>query len=246
MYKALIIDDEKMARTLLESVLKEFHNDIEIVDSCKDLPTGVKSIRKNNPDLVFLDIEMPGHSGLELLDFFEKDEIKFKIVFVTAYNQYAIHALRLSAVDYILKPIDVEELSQAIDRFKTSKQAKESYQILKQNLAGVSSPKMAIYTVSSIKFIEIKDIIFLKAEGSYTLITLKNQTVLTTSKALKFYDDLLSSYDYFFRSHKSYIINLNYVREYIKADGGSLIMEGELTAGISIDKSDELIRKMGL
>ncbi len=108
MYKAIIIDDEKMARTLLEGMLYEYHKDVEVVDSCKDLPTGVKSIRKHKPDLVFLDIEMPGHSGLELLDFFDEQEVNFSIIFLTAYNQYAINALRLSAVDYLVKPVDVK------------------------------------------------------------------------------------------------------------------------------------------
>lgn len=244
MYKALIIDDEKMARTLLEGMLTEYHTDICVVESCKDLPSGVKAIRKHKPDLVFLDIEMPGHSGLELLDFFDEQEVTFEIIFVTAYNQYAIHALRLSAVDYLLKPVDVKELAEAINRFKTHGLT-ENYQVLKQNLASPLASKIAIHTVGSIKFIDLNDIVFFKADGAYSQITLKNKQNLTTSKGLKHYEDILSNMNQFFRCHKSYIINTNYVVEYIKSDGGSLLMEGDYQVGLSSDKSEELLKRMG-
>lgn len=244
MYKAIIIDDEKMARTLLEGMLYEYHKDVEVVDSCKDLPTGVKSIRKHKPDLVFLDIEMPGHSGLELLDFFDEQEVTFSIIFVTAYNQYAINALRLSAVDYLLKPVDVKELAESINRFK-QQEINGNYNALKQNLTTQGPSKIAIHTVGSVKFIDLNDILFFKADGAYSQIILKNKQTLTTSKGLKYYEDLLSNTEQFFRCHKSYIINTNFVVEYIKSDGGSLLMEDDYQVGLSSDKSEELLKRMG-
>jgi two-component system, LytTR family, response regulator len=116
-HKAIIVDDEKMARILLQGMLEEFCPEIAVVDTCQDLPNAIKSIHKNKPDLVFLDIEMPGHSGLELLDFLDEDDINFSIIFTTAYNQYAIDAFKLSAIDYILKPIESEELENSVSRF---------------------------------------------------------------------------------------------------------------------------------
>ena len=109
-YKAIVIDDEKRARTLLKGMIDELSLGVQVVELCEDLPDGVKAIRKHKPDLIFLDIEMPGHSGLELLDFFDEQEINFSIIFTTAYNQYAVQAFKLSAIDYLLKPIAVNEL----------------------------------------------------------------------------------------------------------------------------------------
>ncbi|MCU0422332.1 MAG: LytTR family DNA-binding domain-containing protein [Bacteroidia bacterium] len=244
MYKAIIIDDEKMARTLLEGIITESHADLSVVETCKDLPSGVKAIRKHKPDLVFLDIEMPGHSGLELLDFFDENEVTFSIIFVTAYNQYAIHALRLSAVDYLLKPVDVKELSEAITRFK-QQENNGNYQVLKHNLNTPGLSKIAIHTVGSVKFIDLNDILFFKADGAYSQITLKNHQVITTSRGLKYYEDLLNSTRQFFRCHKSYIINTAFVVEYIKSDGGSLLLEGGFNVGLSSDKAEELLNRMG-
>jgi two-component system LytT family response regulator len=142
MYKAIIIDDEEMARTLLQGMVAEYCNNVETVDLCKDLPTGVKAIRKHKPDIVFLDIEMPGHSGLELLDFFDENEINFSIIFVTAYNRYAIQAFKLSAVDYLLKPIEVDDLKNAMILFERNKNRnKATYSVLKENFKKLFSKK---------------------------------------------------------------------------------------------------------
>jgi len=116
--KAIIIDDEKRARVSLSLLLQEYCPEVELVAECENLPEGVKAIRKFNPDLVLLDIEMPGHSGLELVDFFDEKEINFSIIFTTAYNEYAIQAFKLSALDYLLKPIDSDDLSNALNNFR--------------------------------------------------------------------------------------------------------------------------------
>jgi two-component system LytT family response regulator len=136
MVKCIIIDDEPKARKLLEAIIQQYCPELTIEALCEDLPTGVKAIRKHHPQLVFLDIEMPGHSGLELMEFFNADEIDFSIIFTTAYNEYALQAFKLSAIDYLLKPIQHKELIESVDRFKKNQLIKQSQQIkvLQQNL----------------------------------------------------------------------------------------------------------------
>lgn len=242
--KAIIVDDEKMARVLLEGMLREYCPEVSILEACVDLPTGVKAIRKHKPDLVFLDIEMPGHSGLELLDFFDEQEVNFSIIFTTAYNQYAIQAFKLAAVDYLLKPIESDELIQAVERFKKNQQQKD-YSILRQNLVPGNPKKIAIPTVNSIKFIETDKITHLKADGAYTHIHLKDHTKLTTSKSLKTLEHMLSGFNHFFRCHKSFIVNIHFVNEYVKSDGGSLIVNEKEEVQLSSEKSAELLELMG-
>lgn len=243
MYKAIIIDDEEMARTLLFEMLKEYCIDIEVVDLCKDLPTGVKSIRKNKPDLVFLDIEMPGHSGLELLDFFDTDDTDFSIIFVTAYNRYAVQAFKLSAVDYLLKPIEAEDLKNSIELFKKNKaKHREEYSILKENLKNPSTKKIALHTLSSINFVNTQDILFFQGDGSYTKVFLKDGRNITLSKGLKHFENILAEIHVFFRCHKSYIVNLEYITDYIKSDGGYLIIDKTHEIMVSSEKIDTLLK----
>lgn len=244
MYKAIVIDDEEMARTLLLGMLQEYCPDIEVMDLCKDLPTGVKSIRKNKPDLVFLDIEMPGHSGLELLDFFDEDDVNFSIIFVTAYNRYAIQAFKLSAVDYLLKPIEVEDLKNAIELFKKNKikHQQEDYSVLKENLKNPATKKIALHTLSSINFVNAQDILFFQGEGSYTKVFLKDGRNITLSKGLKHFENLLAEIYTFFRCHKSYIVNLEYITDYVKSDGGYLIIDKTYEIMVSSEKIDNLLK----
>ncbi len=238
-YTAIIVDDEKMARTVLQGMLEEYFDYIEIVAACADLKTGVTAIKKHDPDIVFLDIEMPGHSGLELLDFFTDDEVTFSIIFTTAYNNYAIQAFKLSAVDYLLKPIEPEELERSMDRYIRNAGKKE-YGILKHNLQTGAPKKIALSTGNAIRFVEIASILFMKAEGAYTQITLNDHSTILVSKGLKNYEEILSENPRFYRCHKSYIVNLDAITEYIKSDGGYLIVANKYDVSISSEKVDEL------
>lgn len=220
MLKAIIIDDEEMARTLLKSMVEEYCPNVQIIDVCGDLPSGVKSIRKLNPDLVFLDIEMPGYSGLELLEFFNEDEINFSIIFVTAYHQYAIQAFKLSAIDYLLKPVDIDDLTSAVSLFEKRNSALK-YKLLKDNMSNLPK-KIVLGTNASTLFIPLDDILYFKAEGSYTNVFFKDGKNVMTSKNLRHYEEIVSVYSNFYRCHKSFIVNLNYVNEYVKSDGGYL------------------------
>lgn len=223
MYKAIIIDDELMARELLKGMLHTFCPQIEVVDLCENLPSGVKSIHKHKPNLVFLDIEMPGYSGLDLLDFFNEEEVNFSVIFVTAYNQYAIQAFKLSAVDYLLKPIESDDLTTAVQLFEKHQKAQNNFQILKDNLNS-NIKKIALNTSNSIQFVNLDDILFFKADGSYTHVFLKENKNILTSKNLKYFEDTLIQNSNFVRCHKSFIVNTNYISEYVKSDGGYLVV----------------------
>lgn len=225
-------------------MLDELSLDVQVMELCEDLPDGVKAIRKHKPDLVFLDIEMPGHSGLELLDFFDEQEINFAIIFTTAYNQYAVQAFKLSAIDYLLKPIAVNELEESIQRFKLKKQDVSSFGLLRENLNQPLVSKIAINTVNAIKFIETSALLFMKADGAYTQIFLQDDTIITSSKSLKYYEDVLEHLPNFMRCHKSYLVNLNFVTDYIKSNGGYLILHSKYEVALSSEKSEELLKRL--
>lgn len=240
-YKALIIDDEHRARSLLKGLLTEYCKEITVVEECENLPNGVKAIRRHKPDLIFLDIEMPGHSGLELLEFFDEEEANFSIIFTTAYNQYAIRAFKLSAIDYLLKPIASEELENAVDRFKRiARKGKNDLRNLKEVMQP-DSQKIAVPVANSIKFIELNNIIYLKADSSYCEIVFDNQQKLIVSRTLKNFEDTLDGKTKFFRCHKSYIINTTFVTEFVKSAGGYVVMKDGTEIPVAPDKAQELI-----
>lgn len=242
---AIIIDDEPMARQLLNGLIKENCPNVNVLDLCPNLPEGVKSIHKNKPDIVFLDIEMPGHSGLELLDFFNDADVNFSIIFTTAYNQYAVKAFKLSAFDYILKPIDAESIIEVISRFEINRNKIGNFSILKENLSVQNlSKKLAIHTVSSIVFIELNAICFMKADGAYTNIFLSDGSTILSSRSMKYFEQTLAELSNFIRCHKSFIVNMDHVTEYIKTDGGSLKVNRKHEIAVSSDKIQEILEKL--
>lgn len=243
-YKAVIIDDESRARVLLQGMLETAVPEVEIVALCEDLPAGIKAIRKFQPDLVYLDIEMPGNSGLELLDFFNEEEIRFSIIFTTAYSHYAIKAFKLSAIDYLLKPIEQDELVASFERFKrTNERDKNNYSLLKENLKIRDSQKLAVPSGNSYRFIELDDIHYLKADGSYTQLVFTDETRLIASRTLKNFEEILDDSTSFFRCHKSFLVNSKYITGYNKSDG-HLLLKNNITIPISPDKISELMTQM--
>ncbi len=240
--RAIIIDDEPMARQLLQGILDEHCAEITLIDLCSNLPEGVKSIHKNAPDLVFLDIEMPGHSGLELLDFFNPQDVHFSIIFTTAYNQYAVKAFKLSAIDYILKPIDPESVVEAVQRYRHQQDRRTNYSVLKENLSiDQTNKKLAIHGVNTIHFIPLDTISYFKADGSYTHVVLTNGTKILSSRSLKHFEQTLEEQVSFMRCHKSFIVNLNDISAYLKTDGGSLIMNQKDEVSISQDRVKDVL-----
>lgn len=237
--KAIIIDDEKRARISLALLLQEFCPDVEIVAECENLPEGVKAIRKYNPDLVLLDIEMPGHSGLELFDFFDEKDINFAVVFTTAYNEYAIQAFKLSAIDYLLKPIIPEELVSAILRLEHQKGIQ--FKALAANIKNESFDKIAVPFRNSLILLKIADIMFIKGDGASSEVYMKDQTKHLVSRNLKNFEEILLQDNRFVRTHKSYLVNFNEVTSYTKSNGGSLNLTNGISIPVSSDKSNLII-----
>ncbi len=241
---AIIIDDEVRARVSLQLLLEEYCPNIKILEQCETLAEGIKAINKFKPNIVFLDIEMPAHSGLELFDFFNEEEIDFSVIFTTAYSQYAIKAFKFSAIDYLLKPIHPEELVEAVKRFEKTKS--QNIKILKENLDQNKLNKIAVPTGNSILFLETDQILYVKGEGSYCEIVLSNGEKIICSRYLKNFEDILSNYSNFLRVQKSYIANLNYVSVYNKSDGGNLEFNNKTCIPISLDKVDLIMEKITL
>jgi two-component system, LytTR family, response regulator len=239
MLKAIIIDDEERARNTLSGLLNSYCPEVTILSACANVPDGVLAINKHKPDVVFLDIEMPDYNGFELLGFFR--EIDFDIIFVTAYSEYAIKAFEVSAVDYILKPIDIDQLKNSVEKLKHKKlqsQVQEQFELLKESYKGDDVKKIALSMSNGLTFVEVSEIVLLEADGAYTTFHLKNGQKIVVSKKLKFYEDLLSNRPFFFRTHRSYFINVNYIKKYSKSEN-AILMDNDCTVSLSRERKQE-------
>lgn len=214
--KIVIVDDELSAREILENLILRFHPNHSIVGIYEDLPQAVEGIKSTQPDLVFLDIEMPEYAGFEIVDFFGK--IDFKIVFTTAYSQYALKAFELAAIDYLLKPIEIERLSQAITKVEKIVEVEQYREKLDQLSDLMKQPEKRIsYLEKGFKeFISISDIVALEAQRAYTTIHTKTGNSIVISKNLKQFEDEFANANQFVRIHRSWIINLNEIIKFSK------------------------------
>lgn len=242
--KAIIIDDEKQARVSLSLLLKEYCPEIEISANCENLPEGVKAIRKHKPDVIFLDIEMPGHSGLELLDFFDEKEVDFAIIFTTAYNEFAVQAFKLSALDYLLKPIIGEEMVSAISRLK--RQKREQFHILSENINNEKPGKIAIPSGTDLLLLNISDIRYIKGEGPYSEIFMIDGSKHLVSRNLKNFEDVLLTNKNFLRIHRSYIVNFQEAISYSKSDNGWLNLKDNISVPVSQEKASLIMEQISL
>jgi two-component system LytT family response regulator len=226
-------------------LLSENCSEITLQLEADDLETGVALIKEYQPDIVFLDIEMPKHSGLQIVDFFEPNEMNFQIIFVTAYNDYAIQAFKLSAVDYILKPVDISELKSAIDKAKKnieSKSINNRLDDLKKVFQQLSLNKMVLEVPKGILFVSHDDIILFEADGMYTKVYMKNNESQLICKPMKHFVDQLEDKPIFYKPHRSFLVNLKYIKELSKKDGFHLIMENNKTIPIAKEKKDEFMQ----
>ena len=240
--KAIIVDDEINARLSLRGILEENFSHIQIVNECKDVPSAVKAIHELKPELVFLDISMPGYSGLELLKFFDESQINFKIIFVTAFSEYAINAFELSAVGYILKPVRVDALEKALQKIMNSNHDLENLKALQNNMENPLEKKVALNTGDGITFLELNDILYLKADGSYTHFYTTNRHRITIAKKISDFERL-EAMGNFLRIHRSHIINLARIQKILKQDGGTVIMENGESLSISAERKTSLYDK---
>lgn len=235
----VIVDDEQNARLALRGIITENFPELQILDECNDVPSAVKSIMKHQPDLIFLDISMPGYSGIELFKFLDADQLKFKVIFVTAYSEYAINAFELSAVDYILKPVRIDAMRRAISRILEKQE--ETVSVLHENMTPGQLQKLALQTGEGITIIPLNEILYLKADGSYTHFILeKNKKITVTKKIADF--ARLEQMGGFLRIHRSHMINLDRIAKILKIDGGVVVMDNNDTLSISTDKKQELMR----
>lgn len=237
--KAITVDDELNARSLLRHFIEDYCPEIELIAEAEDVKSAVKIINKNEVDLVFLDVEMPNENGFSLFDYFNKPT--FETIFCTAYSQYAIKAFEVSAVDYILKPIGIAKLKEAIEKVieKRNRNANSNnINILKENLAENKIKKIGIHIGDGIVFMDLNDIFYFEADGSYTTIHHKNGKDLAVKK-IKHFEDLLSSDTRFFRIHRSYYVNITLIKKYSKKDGLSITYDEKILLPISREKKEE-------
>ena len=242
--KALRIDDERKARNVLKILVEENCPKITEIFLAEDLKSGVEMIKEQLPNIVFLDIEMPEYSGLEILNFIEKEVYNFEIIFTTAYNEYAIQAFELSAIDYLLKPVRVSQVKAALEKaikFLGASKIDKRLEELKKSFSDNNFSKIGLPVADGIKFIDFKDIIMLEADGMYTKINTINNEELLISKPLKYFADLLSKQTIFYKPHRSHLINLSFIKEYVKKDGGYIIMDNNKTVSLSKEKRAEFI-----
>ena len=241
--KALIIDDEPKARQVLKILIAENCPELQVVASAEDLLSGIEMIKEHQPDIVFLDIEMPEHSGLEILDLMD-GEVNFRIIFTTAYNNYAVDAFKLSAIDYLLKPLRPEKLKDAVEKaIKNVKnnQINERLAELRRSLQDDTFTKIGLPYADGIKFVEFKNIICIKASGMYTAFSLTTEKMILVSKPLKHFADILEKLPNFYKPHRSYLINLHHIKEYVRSDGGYIVMENDNEVQLSKDKREEFL-----
>jgi len=247
MIKALVVDDEKKSRESLRMLLDEFCDNVEVVGTAESISETLGIVKEKNPNLVFLDIRMRGESGFDLFKHF--DEVNFEVVFTTAYSEYAIKAFKFSAIDYLLKPIDIEGLQEAVEkaeeRIKSKEFPQKRIEALLQNLKPIESTnfKLALPTAKGLLFVKLSEILYCVGQNNYTEFYIKDKTKIIVSKTLKEYESMLSEHN-FFRIHKSYLINLNEITEYIRGDGGYVIMNNNSSLDVAKRRKESFLRKI--
>jgi len=241
--KVLIIDNEEQIRAGLNKQLKAFCPSVTEVSEAGGVSEGLKLIADYEPDLVFLDVEMDDGTGIELVK--KLKQPTFQLVFITAHDKYAIDAFRLSAIDFLLKPIDAEDLVKAVEKAESqlkNRSLEMQFQILQESLSSitVNEKKIVLKDSESIYFVKVSDIVHCKAEGPYTEFYLIPQQKITISKSLKEYEELLEPYG-FIRTHHSHLINIKRIVRFDKANGGTLILENKQTVPVSQRKRDQIM-----
>jgi two-component system LytT family response regulator len=244
MFRAVIIDDELKGRQALKQKLLDYCTEVDVVSEATSGLEGIEQIKKHDPHIVFLDIEMPRMDGFSMLRNIEGRH--FHIIFTTAYNQYAIKAIKYAAFDYLLKPVDIDELKACIARISQQQvnQTPGKLNALEENLRGVKSlHKIAIPTLEGLLFFNIDDIIRLEAQSNYTALHFVKYPRILASRTLKEFEDLLPA-DIFFRAHHSHIINLQFIKRYIKGDGGQIEMQDGAFVDLARRKKEEFLKLM--
>jgi two-component system, LytTR family, response regulator len=241
MMKAVVIDDEKDSREILANYLTKYCPDVTVCGYGESVSTGLDAIKKHQPDIVFLDIEMPYGNGFDLLE--KCADFTFETVFVTAFDNYAIQALNQSAAYYLLKPIDIEELVRAVEKIRAERQTENYTQhskVLLNNINGEAQQKIMLPTMEGFEIISIHSILYCEAVDNFTRFFFENNPPLLICRTLKYFEEILRSHR-FFRIHRSYLINPNYVIRYSKGKGGYVTMKNNQELEISANKKKEFL-----
>ena len=247
MLTAIIIDDETSSRNSLRQKLANYCPDITIIGECENGEDGIKILEEKKPDIIFLDVEMPRMNGFTMLQ--QVTNKNFEVIFITAYNHYAIQAIKYSALDYLVKPVAIEDLKAAVEKaFQKRKisAGNERLELLLQNLMQEKKElqRIAIPSMEGLLFVETGNIIYLEANSNYTCFYLTNNRKVTVTKTLKDFEDLLPV-SVFIRIHHSYIINKNLVEKYIKGEGGQVVMKNGIVLDVARRKKDEFMKAIG-
>jgi two-component system LytT family response regulator len=245
MLKCIIVDDELKSRESLKILIEDFCEGVTVSAICQNVDEAIVAIDQVQPDIVFLDIQLQRETGFDLLERIKN--FQFEVIFTTAYSEYAIKAFKFSAIGYLLKPIDIEELKKAISKVekKLNGSVTERLQQLMQNLRNGSADnyKLALPTTDGLVFIKISDILYCEASSNYTEIITEDGKKFTVSRTLKEYEDMLTEQN-FFRIHHSYLINLNGVRNYVRGDGGYVVMNDGKSLDVSKRKKEGFLARI--
>jgi two-component system, LytTR family, response regulator len=243
MIRCILIDDESNSLEMMEWLLKTYCPQVQIDAMCNSAEAGIEAINKYKPDVVFLDIEMPHMNGFDMLEQFDK--LNFDVVFCTAYDQFAIKAFKYSALNYLLKPVDPDDLKETIRRLEDKKvsPSREQLELLMQGIRNTQRPtvsRIALTTGEGLLFVTTADILYCMADSNYTSVVLKGGKKILVSKVLKDIDEALSGPD-FYRIHNSYLINLNHISKYVRGDGGYVVMQDGVTVSISRSRRQDFM-----
>jgi two-component system, LytTR family, response regulator len=242
-YTAIIVEDEEPAIKMLTWLSTTYCTDVKIVACASNATDGIAKIKELKPDIVFLDIEMPMMNGFEMLAQFDGNT-PFKVIFTTAYDKYAIQAIKFSALDYLMKPIDKDELMNAIQKIKEYNNIKPEQVKLLNNLKSDLS-KIALSTLEGVEIIEISEIMHCQSDSNYTYLFFADKSKKLFTKTLKSLEELLQGHN-FMRIHQSHLINLKYLSKYIKGDGGDVVLSDGLMLPVARNKKQELTEYLGL
>lgn len=242
MIKSVIIDNETKSRKTLRNFLQKYCKNVEVLGEADSVSSGIDLIKTEHPELVFLDIEMTDGTGFKLLESF--DDIQFSVIFVTAYSAYAIKAFKISAIAYILKPINPQELIEAVEKYQKETGLKGIHHKLEVLLGNQSSvKKIAFPTSEGIELVKLNQIVHCEADDNYTSIFLVNDKRILVSKTIKEYDTMLSDFG-FFRIHQSHLVNLDYISKFNKNDGGYVVLENGKKLPVSRRNKQEFLEKL--
>jgi two-component system LytT family response regulator len=243
-FTSVIVDDEPKSVVLLQRMLKRYCPEVEVIGTANNTERAYELINTLTPELVFLDVEMPDGSGFHLLKKFSR--IPFRTIFTTAYDKYAIPAIRFSTTDYLLKPISITELKAAVAKVAALSPASEAQQpaSAENGWRAAQLGRIALPSQDGVQFVAIDEIIYCESSSNYTYFHLKNNVKLLVSRTLKDYDEQLGTQG-FFRIHQSYLINLRYVKRYVRGRGGYVIMENSAELAVSTRKKDEFLGLAG-